>query len=216
MSANLFPSKKLTPQQVGLLSAAVPSPFGDALGLLADTAGYIQDPSSLTPGRGLLSLAALIPGIPRGLKFDPRKGLGAVPWNQEVAYRGFEREMPVSEFLRLASDLKAPKPDSLAYIKNHISSGRPVGNPFLEVEFRNGKFDVVGHEGRHRAKAISDLFGQDAKMPVHVFPKGMRKKDLTADMLNAELVPEDKVIHAARTAEIERLSKEVQSLLGNK
>ena len=64
MSANLFPAKKLSPQQVGLLSAAIPSPFGDALGLLADTAGYIQDPSSLTPGRGLLSLAALAPGIP--------------------------------------------------------------------------------------------------------------------------------------------------------
>ena len=65
MSANLFPSKKLTPQQVGLLSAAVPSPFGDALGLLADGVGYAQDPSSLTPRSGLLSLAAMIPGIPR-------------------------------------------------------------------------------------------------------------------------------------------------------
>jgi len=65
VSANLFPSKKMTPQQVGLLSAAVPSPFGDALGLLADAAGYAQDPSSLTPRSGLLSLAAMIPGIPR-------------------------------------------------------------------------------------------------------------------------------------------------------
>jgi hypothetical protein len=55
----------MTPQQVGLLSAAIPSPFGDGLGLLADAAGYAQDPSSLTPGRGLLSLAALLPGIPR-------------------------------------------------------------------------------------------------------------------------------------------------------
>jgi hypothetical protein len=54
----------MTPQQVGLLSAAIPSPFGDALGLLADAAGYAQDPSSLTPGRGLLSLAGLLPGIP--------------------------------------------------------------------------------------------------------------------------------------------------------
>lgn len=65
MSANLFPAKRLSPQQVGLLSAAVPSPFGDALGLLADGVGYAQDPSSLTPRSGLLSLAAMLPGIPR-------------------------------------------------------------------------------------------------------------------------------------------------------
>jgi hypothetical protein len=54
----------MTPQQVGLLSAAVPSPFGDALGLLADAAGYAQDPKSLTPLNGLLSLAGLLPGVP--------------------------------------------------------------------------------------------------------------------------------------------------------
>lgn len=64
VSANLFPSKKMTPQQVGLLSAAVPSPFGDALGLLADGIGYAQDPKSLTWGRGALSLLGLAPGIP--------------------------------------------------------------------------------------------------------------------------------------------------------
>lgn len=73
MSANLFPSKRMTPQRVGLLSAAIPSPFGDGLGLLADAAGYAKDPASLTTGRGLLSLAALLPGIPRKL---PLEGYG--------------------------------------------------------------------------------------------------------------------------------------------
>ena len=52
-----------------MLSAAIPSPFGDALGLLADTAGYVQDPSSLTPLRGALSLAGLVPGIPSANKW---------------------------------------------------------------------------------------------------------------------------------------------------
>jgi hypothetical protein len=64
VSANLFPSKKMTPQQVGLLSAAIPTPFGDGLGLLADVAGYAQDPASLTLRSGLLSLAAMAPGVP--------------------------------------------------------------------------------------------------------------------------------------------------------
>jgi hypothetical protein len=50
--------------QMGLLSAALPSPYGDVVGAVADAAGYAADPSSLTPMRGLLSLAALAPGIP--------------------------------------------------------------------------------------------------------------------------------------------------------
>lgn len=56
--------------QMGLLSAALPSPAGDVVGLLADAGGYAADPSSLTPARGLLSLAALAPGIPRAKGFD--------------------------------------------------------------------------------------------------------------------------------------------------
>lgn len=72
MSANLFPSKRMTPQQVGLLSAAVPSPYGDALGLMADAMGYAQDPRSLTPMSGLLSLAGMLPGVPSKQAFDPK------------------------------------------------------------------------------------------------------------------------------------------------
>jgi hypothetical protein len=51
-------------EQLGLLSAALPSPFGDVAGLLGDVAGYAANPSSLTPARGLLSLAGVIPGVP--------------------------------------------------------------------------------------------------------------------------------------------------------
>ncbi len=86
MSANLFPAKKMTPQQVGLLSAAVPSPFGDALGLLADAAGYAQDPKSLTPMSGLLSLAAMIPGIPRKPKLLSRAEFSKMPDEALTAY----------------------------------------------------------------------------------------------------------------------------------
>ena len=65
-------------QQMGLLSTALPSPYGDVAGLLADGMGYAADPSSLTPGRGLLSLAAMAPGVPR----PPKK---VTVWRAQVS-----------------------------------------------------------------------------------------------------------------------------------
>ena len=140
MSANLFPSKKLTPQQVGLLSAAVPSPFGDALGLLADTAGYVQDPKSLTLGRGLLSLAALIPGVPRyvhGTLADNVGGIrrsGLLPSvgpNTMAAYGEYAQEFgdDALKALYLASDKDPAR--ALAAIRNQV--GEKIGKQASEV-----------------------------------------------------------------------------------
>jgi hypothetical protein len=39
-------------QQMGLLSAGLPSPYGDVVGLLADVGGYAENPESLTRARG--------------------------------------------------------------------------------------------------------------------------------------------------------------------
>lgn len=72
MDRNQYPGKSLLglprgnlgPQELGLLSMALPSPVGDVVGLLADGMGYAQDPKSLTPMAGLLSLAGMIPGVP--------------------------------------------------------------------------------------------------------------------------------------------------------
>ena len=58
----------MDPETLGLLSAILPPVAGDAVGLLADGWGYAQDPKSLTPTAGLLSLAGLIPFVPRGMK----------------------------------------------------------------------------------------------------------------------------------------------------
>ena len=57
-------------QSLGLLSMVAPPVAGDVLGLLADGMGYAKDPSSLTLGSGLLSLAGLLPGVPRKLPLD--------------------------------------------------------------------------------------------------------------------------------------------------
>lgn len=69
LGQNLKYLPKGTPgQAMGLLSMGLPSPVGDAVGLLADGYGYASGQQKLTPTAGLLSLAGLIPFVPRGMK----------------------------------------------------------------------------------------------------------------------------------------------------
>lgn len=75
--------KRITAQKAGLLSTALPSPLGDAVGLLADGMGYVQDPKSLTPTAGLLSLAGVIPGVPALSQWT--RGEGAADWLLHIA-----------------------------------------------------------------------------------------------------------------------------------
>lgn len=141
MSANLFPSKKLSPQQVGLLSAAIPSPFGDALGLLADTAGYVQDPSSLTPGRGLLSLAALIPGIPRvGTRAKLAKSaVRDAAGELKPVYHGTTADIPW--FGQKVGKRSTSDPNSL--LGTHFAS-----QPAVASDFAQGNYKDLGGGGR--------------------------------------------------------------------
>ncbi len=108
--------------------------------------------------------------------FDQESGIGQVPLNQNVDYRGFTAMMRPSKFLELAADLEAPKQSSLDYLTKEISSGKPVGSPFLNVDFETGK--VSGHDGRHRMMVIRELNG-DQPVPVHVFgSSGQRARSL--------------------------------------
>jgi hypothetical protein len=141
LSANLFPSKKLTPQQVGLLSAAVPSPFGDALGLLADGMGYAQNPETLTPMSGLLSLAGMIPGIPGKASrkelqaIAKRLGLPATGKTDEIAELvGIAQKNPhswsrgeydkIKEYLSVHQDVR---PDSASRVGSIMERGLDSG-----------------------------------------------------------------------------------------
>jgi hypothetical protein len=66
MAGGKLPNHQSDPKMMSAAAQFVPG-VGDAIGLLSDAAGYIQNPQSLTPASGLLSLAALAPGIPRKL-----------------------------------------------------------------------------------------------------------------------------------------------------
>jgi len=115
--------------------------------------------------------------------FDQESGIGQVPLNEQVDYRGFTVMMKPSKFLELAADLEAPKQSSLDYLTKEISSGKPVGSPFLDLDFETGK--VSSHDGRHRMMVIRDLNG-DQPVPVHVFGAGgQRARSLDADKIRS-------------------------------
>lgn len=115
--------------------------------------------------------------------FDQKSGIGQVPYNQNVDYRGFTAMMRPSKFLELGADLEAPLQSSLDYLTKEISSGKPVGSPFLIVDFETGR--VSGHDGRHRMTVIRDL-NNDQPVPVHFFGKGeQRARSLDADKIRS-------------------------------
>jgi hypothetical protein len=111
------------------------------------------------------------------LAFDNFRGVGAVPYNQEVLYMGFAIMMKPSDFFRCVPWFNGVQERSYE-IQKLIDAGNALGTPFLQVtlnysEYREGKPLVVkikGHEGRARMWAIQRILG-DVEVPVHIFPR---------------------------------------------
>jgi len=145
------------------------------------------------------------------LSFDPEEGAGAVPYNKNIDYMGMVRHMPVSEFLDMAYPLHSPDQESLDFLKDHLRKGRSFGQPFLNADWNEDQkqWDVKGHEGRHRSKAISELYGPHTQIPVHVFPYGMRARDITDEMRNAPFVSEQHVRNRAENKKLRKLYEEM-------
>jgi len=137
------------------------------------------------------------------IAFDAKDGIGSVPFNQEVAYRGFQKTMTPDEFIGLAK--KKSGEESSGAIERLIRGGKAVGPPFLNVEWlpEQGAWKVVGHEGRNRSEAIKRI-AADTAMPVHLFPKGMRAKDITPEMVAAPIIAEGTALPAPRTSPKQR------------
>ncbi len=120
--------------------------------------------------------------------FDDNKGLGAVPDNLNVDYKGFRAMMLPSNFLNLARKTDLFKSKDL--IKKHISEGGKIGHPFLIIripyEWEKNNFKkiakVIGHEGRNRMMAIMEIFG-DVPVEVHFFAPKYRKHDFKKEWL---------------------------------
>lgn len=131
------------------------------------------------------------------LRIDNRDGWGAVPYNQNVGYRGLRVAMKPSMFLRLAHELEHPH--SADDIEKHLRSGGAIGAPFLMVAIPQDWFEgdmshpaeIYGHEGRNRMNAALRTEG-DQPVETHLFfGGGIRNRDLTpeiVDRLNQEVI----------------------------
>lgn len=149
-----------------------------------------QDSYEMRPQPALFSRGAF------EATFDAKDGLGAVPWNQDVDYLGFVRKMTPSEFLAQAATLHSPKDRSMAHIRETLEKGGALGQPFLIVDWNDEtrRWDVVGHEGRHRMTALMEK-APEQQVPVHIFPRSPfnRSRVLTDEMKAAPLMTEDSV-----------------------
>ena len=132
--------------------------------------------------------------------FDSKDGMGAVPNNRNVAYKGFVAWMKPRDFLGLNPERAAKHAaDTVKAVTKAIDEGKPIGPPFLSVKLvkegeNAGSFQVFNHEGRGRMAAINDI-DPDTPVPVHIFGRGVidRGRDITPKMMEDLVDPGSKV-----------------------
>ena len=119
------------------------------------------------------------------VEIDNKDGWGAVPWNQEVDYRGLRVKMKPSVFINLAASRNGepPVPKVVQYVKD----GGAIGAPFLQIfvdEDDSQIPEVRGHEGRSRMAAILEVHG-DVPVEVHLFFQGKvnRNRHITPEFV---------------------------------
>jgi putative chitinase len=123
-------------------------------------------------------------------KVDNSKGLGKVPHNSNVDYRGLRVLMKPSTFIKLAPSIDHD--ETIDYIEQYMKNGGALGSPYLVIDIpeewtEENKFrkmaKVVAHEGRHRMMAIQRLEGDDP-VEVHIIPNGeIRARHLNDNVL---------------------------------
>lgn len=99
------------------------------------------------------------------------RGERSVPMINEGEYRNvFTVEMTPDEFL--SRTIEGERPDKYPKIIEGFLSGNPMSTPYLTAQWDDTKnvWVVLGHEGRHRARAVRELYGEDTKIPVQIVP----------------------------------------------
>ena len=126
-----------------------------------------------------------------GVLYNQQTGLGATPYNQDVNFFGTAVLMTPSKFLSLALPLTHPV--SVPGIKKELQSKQAIASPYLLMKLNkdeDGKITtegaaIIGHDGRNRALAIKEQFG-DVEMLVHIiYQGGVRGKHVTPELLES-------------------------------
>jgi hypothetical protein len=119
--------------------------------------------------------------------FDQVSGLGAVPNNQNVVYRGFVGMMLPKNFELFAQ--RADRGEDAKNIQQLIKEGYGIGSPFLVLKINNIEnidkitLSVVGHEGRARCVALNTM-QPGVVIPIHFILYG----ETRARHLNSQII----------------------------
>ncbi len=140
MAGRGLPNSQSSPRAMTAAASFVPG-VGDAIGLLADTSDYIKNPKSLTLTSGLLSLAGMVPGIPRPKSL---KGI----WR---AYNADESRTTAQDLLRFVRQMD-DQPEDLMQAANRYERALKT-----DMEWA-GRWDV-----RPEEEAFIDAFGLAAQ-----------------------------------------------------
>lgn len=125
------------------------------------------------------------------INWNNESGMGSMPVNKDIDYLGFQIELSAEDFRDLVP--KGRTSSDLTELKEKISSGKAVASPTLFADWNEEKnrWEVTGHEGRSRTDAITELYGKNTMMPVHIIPYKLRARDISEKMLNAPFIPQD-------------------------
>jgi hypothetical protein len=126
---------------------------------------------------------------------DNVDGAGATPNNGNVDYLGLRVRMSPSVFHALSPPLARSMARSADSLVEHMQNGGKIASPMLDVRIPDNWEDsdfhiyepalVVGHEGRNRMYALSELCGPDEMVEVHIFPRGLRARHLKPAWIKA-------------------------------
>jgi len=152
-----------------------------------------------------------------GVEYDPeqpfrigpvvfgQRGIGAVSINRNVNYLGFVAWMTPDEYLALNEPLRG-KDKNYDWIMQQVREGRAIAPPWLDANIVHARwesdqglrseggpvrFQIVGHEGRHRMTVVRELCGPDVLVPVPVFVPSWRARHFTPHMLLGALMERD-------------------------
>ena len=120
------------------------------------------------------------------IHYDQKDGIGAVPWNQDVDYRGFRLWMSPDKFLECARRLAFPNDMTILFVAAALKYKRPIASPFLEGTWDKKNWNISGHEGRNRCIAIQQ-YSPGELVEVHFIPtsQGLRARDIDMTMIQS-------------------------------
>lgn len=116
-----------------------------------------------------------------------RKGIGSVPKQIDLHYFGFTKEMYAAEFQRLVP-VGVSNSKTADDLRPKAEAGEAIAPPFLIVDWDEDAkmWQVVNHEGRSRSRLVC----ASDKIPVDIFPRHIRARHLTPEMLKASFIPQ--------------------------